>query len=414
MSLFEHLDFYRRLLERRLQNAFAELRGPGERYRLLYKLGRGGMGEVWLGVDRKLGRRVAVKLMRADTTMDPSAAARFEREISATIQLGHPHTVRVYDHGVTVDGVRYYVMELLDGRNLAELIQDEGPLRPTRAVELVRQAASALAEAHDAGIIHRDVKPQNFAVVSESGRRDFLKVLDFGLAIGIEDVSLTAEGICAGSPSYVSPEVITGHAADRRSDIYGLGGVLYTLLTGRPPFVAGSARDVLLAHLHVEPTAPSAVSPHDIPPELDDLVLRCLAKNPKLRPASAAELFDELVYFLRVHASRIFRGDSRARPIPRRVPIFHPPEPIVTRIALSVPALDDGEDMPTIRRGPPGGEKAAARRSRAELDCRPHRRLYEANLDVTKDVCIDDSVIEINPDDLDTYPEGRSGLVRVA
>jgi serine/threonine-protein kinase len=391
LPLMTHLDFFRRLIEHRLASAFSELLGPAERYRLERKLGRGGMGEVWLAEDRKLGRRVAVKLMSGDATMNPGASARFEREIRATIGLRHPHTVRIYDHGVTVTGSRYYVMELLEGRNLAELMEDEGALKPTRAVELVRQAASALSEAHEHGIVHRDVKPRNFVVVSAGGQRDFLKVLDFGLAIGSDDLSLTADGICAGSPGYVSPEVITGEAADARSDIYALGCVLYTLLTGRPPFIGATAREVLLAHLHHVPEPPSHLSPHRVPKELDLLVLKCLAKNPAHRPGTAADFFDDLVYFLRVHASRVFRGAEA----PRMVPSFHASEPVLTQIRMPSDLFDEAqrlaEEMPTSeqRRGRPPS----------------YQRLYEQNLQVTKDVCIDDSVIEIDPDELTTHPE---------
>ncbi len=308
---------------------------------------------------------------------------------------------------MTVTGVRYYVMELLEGRSLGELVEDEGPLKPTRAVELVRQAASALSEAHEHGIVHRDVKPRNFVVVQAGGQRDFLKVLDFGLAIGSDDLALTADGICAGSPSFVSPEVISGTPADARSDIYGLGCVLYTLLTGQPPFIGVTAREVLLAHLHQVPAAPSRLSPHRVPPELDLLVLRCLAKVPAHRPQSAADLFDDLVYFLRVHASRIFRGDGATR----EVPSFHTSEPMLTQIRMPHPSrrLFDlaehlAEELPTLNSR--AGEPAPAEEEYEETTRDESREL-------TRDVCIEDSVIEIDPEDLDTYPEPSRYAVAV-
>jgi serine/threonine protein kinase len=175
--------------------------------------------------------------------------------------------------------------------------------------------------------------------------------------------------------------------------------VLYTLLTGRPPYVGHTPREVLLAHLHQDPIPPSHFAPTPLPLELDQLVLRCLAKDPSIRPHSAASFFDELVYFLRVHASRVFRGSV---PTPRFVPAHEPSEPVLTQIRVRMPTLDPAEEAPT------------AERARARARPRSYRRMYEDQLEVTKDVCLDDSMVEVDPEDFDTYPEPRREIRFVA
>jgi serine/threonine-protein kinase len=254
------------------------------------------MGEVWAAHDKTLKRDVAIKILRAQVRRSETALTsivRFKREVQATCELTHPNTVRVFDYGVTEDGLWYYAMELLEGEHLGSLIRREGPLPPDRAVRLITQAARALAEAHTMGIVHRDVKPANLFVANLGGESDFLKVLDFGLARlprTSVDGTLTATGAVTGTPSYLSPEVIRGRQADSRSDVYALGAVLYETLCGRPPFESDDTSSLLFAHTNEVPVPPSSKLRIDLPAGLERIVMRCLEKNADARYRSAAEL----------------------------------------------------------------------------------------------------------------------------
>lgn len=216
------------------------------RYRLKARIAQGGMSEVWLAWDDGLKRDVALKILERSASGDAVAIARFEREAMAASSLQSPHTIRVFDFGASDDGVWFIAMEHLEGITLTELVDEAGPLPAPRAVRLVRQACAALAEAHDAGVVHRDVKPDNLFVCRLGDEPDFLKVLDFGIASieGAEangSATTTRAGWVHGTPAYMSPEVCNGERADARSDIYSLGAALYFLLTGTPPF-PGSQR----------------------------------------------------------------------------------------------------------------------------------------------------------------------------
>jgi len=260
-------------------------------YRLRRRLGRGGMGEVWAAYHQGLRREVAVKMLEGEQA-DPIAKERFEREVRATAELRHPHTVRVFDYGASDDGVLYYAMELLEGEHLGALVRREGALPPARAVYLVEQAARALGEAHDKGIVHRDVKAENLFVSEAGGEADFLRVLDFGIARDASEsaTALTRTGAIAGSASTVSPEVVAGEPAGPAADVYGLGAVLYLTLTGRYPFESEHRQGLLRAHLSEEVVLPSTLTPHVIPRDLEEIVLRCLAKEPAARYPHAREL----------------------------------------------------------------------------------------------------------------------------
>lgn len=268
-------------------------------YRLERLLGKGGMGEVWLARHRFLARPAAVKLIRPEIlgsirSSEPSSVRdRFEREAQATASMRSPHTIGLYDYGVTEAGDLYYVMELLDGYDLELLVERFGPLPASRTIHLLVQVCHSLAEAHEAGLIHRDIKPANLYVCRYGREVDFVKVLDFGLAkAGQPDemATLTAEHAIAGTAAYLAPEQALGHAADARSDIYALGCVAYWMLTGDLVFQGSTPVELLVQHAKSSPIPPSARSEGPIPISLDRLVMQCIAKDPAHRPQSALEL----------------------------------------------------------------------------------------------------------------------------
>ena len=270
-------------------------------YQLVERLGQGGMGEVWRAEHRLLARNAAVKLVRPEVLGAggledaQTIRRRFEREAQATAALGSPHTIRVFDYGVTDEGTFYYVMELLSGRDLESLVRDFGPLAPDRAVFLLRQACHSLAEAHARGLVHRDIKPANIYVCRMGLEYDFVKVLDFGLVkvrrrSGREALTATIDHT-TGTPAYMAPEIILGETnVDRRADVYALGCVAYYLLTGQLVFEADSPMKMLMQHVQAEPVPPSQRTELKIPRELDELVLACLKKDPRKRPQNAEEL----------------------------------------------------------------------------------------------------------------------------
>ncbi len=303
-----------------LRRKVYEARSLG-RYRLIERIGRGGMGEVWIARHSTLRRDVAVKILRPDR-MDASARERFEREVHATSELSHPNTVRVFDYGVTEDGLCYYAMELLAGEDLGKILRREGPLRPERVVRLVGQAARALSEAHGRGIVHRDLKPENLFITAAGPDRDLVKVLDFGLALVNEpehESALTHTGWVVGTPAYIAPEVLSGHTADARADVYALGAVMYKLLTGVVPFAGPSQRAMLLARMQKDPPPPSAVLGTRLPEALESVVMTCLSRKPADRYASALDLAEALARSLREDAPRGEPEDDDLLEAPTRV-----------------------------------------------------------------------------------------------
>ena len=271
-------------------------------YRLIERLGRGGMGEVWLAKHQLLARPAAVKLIRPDVLgqggKDDDFRQRFQREAQATAKLRSPHTVELYDFGVSDTGAFYYVMEHLEGLNLEQLVGSFGPLPAERVIEFLKQACRSLSEAHQAGLVHRDIKPANLFACHLGTNYDFLKVLDFGMVKKIqaeeESTQLTAIGSSVGTPAYMAPEAVTGGEVDSRTDLYSLGCVGFWLLTGCLVFEAENPTKMILSHVQEQPSAPSSVSELEIPQDLDLLVLRCLDKVPDERPATAEELWQAL------------------------------------------------------------------------------------------------------------------------
>jgi serine/threonine-protein kinase len=275
-----------------LRREAAEARQLGQ-YRLLRRIGTGGMGDVYLAEHQLLKRPCAVKLIRPACADDRRAQERFEREVRLTATLLHPNTVEIYDYGRAEDGTYYYVMEYLRGLGLADLVERHGPLPPARAVYLLRQVCGALREAHEAGLIHRDIKPSNIFAARRGGVEDIAKLLDFGLvrpSATDPTAHLSGEGQILGTPLFMSPEQARGgRSLDERSDIYSLGAVAYYLLTGRPPFEGEGGIAVMIAHARDPVVPPSQLRP-GIPDDLELVVLRCLAKDPADRFPDAERL----------------------------------------------------------------------------------------------------------------------------
>jgi serine/threonine-protein kinase len=258
-------------------------------YRLVTRIGSGGMGDVWLARQKGLNRPVALKILRESTLRDPGALRRFRREAEVVSTLQHPNTIRVFDFGGSDDGVFYYAMELLDGLDLEEIIDRTGPMPPARAIHLARQICGSLAEAHDRGIVHCDLKPANLFVTKVGDDHDFAKVLDFGLVRVLAGDHTTVDTI-RGTPAFMPPEVIRAEPVSPESDVYSMGAVLYWLVTGTPPFEGQGFHESVMAHLQRKPDRPTLRLGRELPADLEAVILRCLAKKKGERYASAREL----------------------------------------------------------------------------------------------------------------------------
>ena len=276
-------------------------------YELVEQLGAGGMGAVWRARHRLLARDAAVKVVRHEAMGETDSAVqaqlrRFQREAQATALLQSEHSVRLFDFGVTEEGSFYYVMELLDGRDLESLVKEFGPLPYERVMYLLRQVCHSLAEAHDRGLVHRDIKPSNIFLCRMGREFDFVKVLDFGLvqtrkpdpATAATETLITAQQLI-GTPAYMAPELILGRPdVDRRVDVYAIGCVAFFLLTGTRVFQDGSQMQVLIDHVHAEPVPPSSRLGSPLPREVDTFVLDCLRKDPAARPCDAGALYERI------------------------------------------------------------------------------------------------------------------------
>jgi eukaryotic-like serine/threonine-protein kinase len=267
----------------------------GERYQIGGVLGRGGMAEVHRGRDLRLNREVAVKVLRSDLARDPSFQVRFRREAQAAASLNHPAIVAVYDTGedrTATGATPYIVMEYVEGDTLRDVLRREGRLRPAKAMELAADICGALDFSHRNGIVHRDVKPGNVMITPDGA----VKVMDFGIARAVSDsaATMTSTAAVIGTAQYLSPEQARGEGVDARSDVYSLGCLLYELVTGAPPFTGDSPVSVAYQHVREDPRLPSSINPA-IPPELDAIVMKAMAKNPANRYQSAADMRSDLL-----------------------------------------------------------------------------------------------------------------------
>ncbi|MET0389465.1 MAG: serine/threonine-protein kinase [Polyangiales bacterium] len=292
-------------------------------YIVVDRIGSGGMGSVYKAEQPSMNRMVAIKVLHSRFATRDDLVARFRREARAMSQLSHPNTARVYKYGELDDGAVYFVMDYLEGRNLAAWVRENGPMQAERAVQLMAQVCGALEEAHRAGIVHRDLKPENVFLTTQSGSTDFPKVLDFGLAkmsekqMGRGSMMFTQQGMVFGTPEFMSPEQAQGEALDQRSDIYSLALILYELITGKLPFDAKAPLDIMKAHVRDAPIPLSKRVPgRPFWPELETVINKALAKTPDERYASAVEFGEALLGCLPRAASSLPAASAPSSPPP--------------------------------------------------------------------------------------------------
>ncbi len=270
-------------------------------YKLIQVLGEGGMGRVYLAEHTRLGRKVAIKMLRSKFSSNPESIKRFFGEARAVNKIAHENIVEVTDFVTEEDGNSYYIMELLNGKSLYDELKSGGVMPFDRSLPVAIQVAGALGAVHEAGIVHRDLKPENIFLAHKGSRKDVVKLLDFGIAKLMEPdqgVSLqqTGVGMILGTPTYMSPEQAGGRGIDSRSDVYSLGVILFELATGQVPFTAETYAEILVQHITQEPRRPSTIDtvPNAMPPGLEKLILDCLRKDPAERPQKMTEVEERL------------------------------------------------------------------------------------------------------------------------
>jgi serine/threonine-protein kinase len=334
----------------------------GNRYELGGILGRGGMADVRIGRDQRLGRTVAIKQLRPDLASDESFQARFRREAQSAAALNHPSIVAVYDTGEAADAhglhIPYIVMEYVDGQTLRDLLRDGRKILPERALSIVADVLDALDYSHRAGIIHRDIKPANVMLTPEGQ----VKVMDFGIARAIADASVTQTAAVIGTAQYLSPEQARGETVDARSDIYSTGCLLYELLAGRPPFIGDSPVSVAYQHVREEARPPSQFNP-DVSGNVDHIVAKALAKRTDERYQSAADMRNDIERVLAGHAVA-----PPSAPSPGSATTVAAVDalsglsgsPNTTQVTQAVPAADAAALPPPSRRKPSSGRSKFA------------------------------------------------------
>jgi serine/threonine-protein kinase len=290
----------------------------GGKYQITKLLGEGGMGCVYVG-EQQMGttvRKVAVKTLHKHLSHDPQIKARFKREVGTVAALEHPNTIQVYDFGETPDGTLYIVMELVQGKSVAEIIETTGAMEPARVERILSQVCGSLEEAHGHGIVHRDLKPDNIVLCERAGQKDWVEVLDFGIAkrsneVDEKEQKLTQQGMVLGTPPYMSPEQFTGQPIDARSDIYALGVMAYEMLTAHLPFAANTPWEWATQHMTAQPT-PVEAQPNggNIPPKMRDAIMKALSKNREDRFASVRDFFDGFSMGLAEASPLSMRGAS--------------------------------------------------------------------------------------------------------
>jgi eukaryotic-like serine/threonine-protein kinase len=326
-------------------------------YRIVERIGVGGMGSVYKAEQPSMNRLVAIKVLHPRFASREDLVSRFRREARAMSQLSHPNTARVYKFGQLPDGAAYFVMDYMEGKNLAHVVRSEGPMEMDRAINIMIQVCGALDEAHRAGIIHRDLKPENIFLTQQGGTSDFPKVLDFGLAkvsekqMGRGSMMLTQQGMVFGTPEFMSPEQTQGESLDKRSDIYSLGLILYELITGKLPFNAEKPIDMMRAHVQ-DPPIPlnQRVSGLRFPVDLESAIKKALEKSRDKRYATAVDF---------AHALRGCMKSSMASTAARRALPSTPPTASASSSSGAAPrapsaaALSD-TDAPVVpvTRGP--------------------------------------------------------------
>ncbi|HOT09617.1 MAG TPA: protein kinase, partial [Polyangiaceae bacterium] len=292
-----------------------------DRYKILDYLGEGGMGTVYRVEHRTLQRQFAMKVLRCDLAKEPELGARFIQEARAAATVHHPNVIQITDFGQLPEGIPYFVMEYLTGRTLAAVLQKGGPLPATRAVRILLQAAAGIGAAHNAGVIHRDLKPDNIFLLNALGAEETVKLLDFGVAKVAGAARITQTGIVFGSPHYMSPEQASGQPVDHRADIYALGIVMYELFTGHLPFEADTFMGVLTKQMFVtpEPFNVKSGSARELG-ALEDITFRCLEKKTENRYASVEELIADIEEVVEIGNEDSFRVKASASSFSIRTP----------------------------------------------------------------------------------------------